>query len=81
MKKQTKRIDCLGDMCPMPVMKLQAYLENIEKGETIDLVTDHSCAVSTIETFCRQKNLSYDVVEPMMGIWEISIKKKANRLP
>ena len=53
-------IDCLGDMCPIPIMKLK-------------LVTDHSCVVESIGSYCRKMHLKMETVEPMNGIWELYI--------
>ncbi len=38
-----KKIDCLGDMCPVPVMKLQRETKKMKPGESVLLITDHSC--------------------------------------
>lgn len=68
-----KRIDCLGDICPVPIMKLQKELKTIINGEEVLLVTDHSCTCSTVEEFCREKRLSCIIDEVMNGVWEITI--------
>lgn len=67
-------IDCLGDMCPIPILKLKQCQEIKEKGGQLKLVTDHSCVVESISGYCRQKKLSIKVVEPMNGIWEIYVE-------
>ena len=59
-----KDVICLGDMCPIPLMKLKQCKELKNKGEQIKLVTDHSCSVESIT-----------VTEPMNGIWELFIEK------
>lgn len=66
-------MDCLGDMCPIPIMKLKQCQEIKERGGKVKLVTDHSCVVESIGNYCRSKHLKFEVVEPMNGIWELYI--------
>lgn len=67
-------LDCLGDMCPIPIMKLKQCKQIKEKGGQLKLVTDHSCVVESISDYCRKQKLQIHVVEPMNGIWELYIK-------
>ncbi len=68
-------INCLGDMCPIPLMKLKECKALKAKGDTVMLVTDHSCSVESITDFCKKNGLGLSVVEPMNGIWELTIEK------
>ena len=70
-----KDVICLGDMCPIPLMKLKQCKELKTKGESIKLVTDHSCSVESITDFCSKNNLAIEIKEPMNGIWELYITK------
>ena len=69
-----KEINCLGDMCPVPIMKLQQCKE-LKQGESIMLVTDHSCVVESVSDFCTKNGLTCKVVEPMNGIWELYMER------
>lgn len=69
-----KEINCLGDMCPVPIMKLQQCKE-LKNGESVKLITDHSCVVESIGDFCTKSGLMYKIVEPMNGIWELYIER------
>ena len=73
-----KTIDCLGEMCPVPVMKLQGVMDTIQKGEAYLIVTDHSCTLSNIKSFCQMHHLYWNAAEVMNGVWEITIS--ANKL-
>lgn len=66
-------INCLGDMCPIPIMKLTSYLKTRNKEEPIKLTTDHSCVVESVTDFCRKNKMGLEVEEPMNGIWELFI--------
>lgn len=70
-----QKLDCLGDMCPVPVMKLQ-QCENMQKsGDSVLLVTDHSCVLESITGYCRRNKLLLSVVEPVNGVWELTVTK------
>lgn len=71
-----ENINCLGDMCPLPLLKLRQCKELTEKGQTVKLVTDHSCSVESITEFCQKNNLDIQITEPMNGIWELFISPK-----
>jgi len=67
------KIDCLGDMCPVPVLRLKTVIDSIKNGEECMLVTDHSCTISNIEAFCKANNLKFDTEEVINGVWEVII--------
>ena len=71
-----KDLICLGDMCPIPLMKLQQCKELKSTDETVKLVTDHSCSVESITEFCKKNELDVTITEPMNGIWELFIQKR-----
>ena len=45
-------------MCPLPIIKLQQCKNLTKKGQTIKLVTDHSCSVESITDFCKKNKIS-----------------------
>lgn len=69
-----KELNCLGDMCPIPMMKLK-NCSKLRPGEKIKLITDHSCVVESITEYCRKNKFSIETVEPMNGIWELYIER------
>lgn len=69
-------LDCLGDMCPIPIMKLKQCDKLTKKGDQVKLITDHSCVLESVTGYCKGKGLSMSVAEPMNGIWEITVEKK-----
>lgn len=70
-------IDCLGEMCPVPLMRLQKTLKETGKSGEILLVTDHSCVPKSIADFCRSKKLGFRADEVINGVWELHITPKA----
>ncbi len=69
-----KEINCLGDMCPVPIMKLKQCKE-LKAGESLKLITDHSCVVESITEYCQKHAFHIQSEEPMNGIWELTISR------
>ncbi len=38
-------IDCLGEACPVPLVKTEKALEKLEKDDVLIVQVDHSCAM------------------------------------
>lgn len=68
-------IDCLGDMCPVPIIKIQKELKKMKSGASIKVITDHSCVAESIKSHFKHNDISLELDEVTNGIWEIIIKK------
>lgn len=73
MKEHIDIVDCFGDMCPIPMIKIEIQLAKMEPGEEFMLVTDHSCTItSVIEKYSNQVT---SIEEVILGVWEVNFKK------
>ena len=70
------KIDCFGDICPVPLLKMQSELEHIQSGETFLMVVDHSCVIESIKDYLSKTKCDYEVDEILNGVWEICVTKK-----
>lgn len=71
-----KKIDCLGEFCPIPILKLKEELKKQPKGGCFMVVTDHSCVLQSItDHFKKSGAVSLDVEEVINGVWEITVNK------
>src|SRR2546423_13763264 len=43
-----KQLDVRGEICPYPMMKASDALKKLPQGETLQVLTDHAPALSTI---------------------------------
>ena len=68
-----KTVDCLGDMCPIPIIKTRRALNKANSGETIKVVTDHSCVLDAIIDNFKKHRIEHE--EVINGVWEIFITK------
>lgn len=68
-------MDCFGDMCPVPILKIEQKLKEISAGDEFMLVTDHSCTIESIKQKYSNRNVVCRIEEVMNGVWEVYIKK------
>jgi TusA-related sulfurtransferase len=68
-----KKMNCIGDMCPVPIIKIIKELPKLEEGKALEVVTDHSCVVQSIKDKFKDNKL--EIEEVMNGVWEIRIYK------
>lgn len=70
------QIDCVGEMCPVPLVKAQIQYKKISPGDSITIITDHSCTAQNLKDAFKKFPCEIKVEEED-GIWEISIMKLA----
>lgn len=69
------KIDCFGDICPVPLIKIQQTLSKIKHGDSFMIVVDHSCVMESINEYYADTKHTIDSDEVMNGVWEIIITK------
>lgn len=69
------KIDCFGEICPVPLIKLQKKMKLLQRGETVMLVVDHSCSLEAIKEYYNDQEHIIHVEEVINGVWEITVKK------
>lgn len=52
-KKANKELDCLGLYCPEPVFKTRLALDEMETGETLEVLADDPAAESDIRSLVK----------------------------
>lgn len=71
-----KKIDCLGEFCPIPILKIKEALKTLPKGDSFMVVTDHSCVLQSItDHFKKSTTVSLEEEEVINGVWEIIVTK------
>jgi TusA-related sulfurtransferase len=74
-----KKIDCLGEICPIPILRIKEELKTLQKGQSFMLVTDHSCVLQSIsDHFKKSSCIQIEPEEVINGVWEIIICKGAS---
>ncbi len=57
----TRTLDARGLSCPMPLLKTKKALENMEKGEILEVLTTDQGSKNDIPSFCKKKG--YQLLE------------------
>ncbi len=70
-----KVIDSFGEMCPIPVLRIQEEIRGMNSGESFMIVVDHSCVVESIRDKYKGKKIEMIIDEVMNGVWEITFTK------
>lgn len=75
MEKPNHTIDSLGDICPLPLVKAKKLYESMCSGDSLKIITDHSCVVSSLNEYFIHFPCTIFIEEVLNGVWEIYIKK------
>lgn len=69
------RLDCMGEACPVPLIKTQKKIVELKVGDTLIVEIDHSCAMKNVPEWARKEGHNVDIEETSEGEWEIYIEK------
>jgi TusA-related sulfurtransferase len=67
-------IDCLGEFCPMPVIKLNKAVQGAAPGTTIEILSDDEGSKVDIPVWCRMRGQDLVSQEERDGAWAFTIK-------
>ena len=70
-----KELDCLGEACPIPLVKAQDALKDMEIGDLLIVEIDHSCAMKNLPEWARDAGHNVEIEEAGEGQWEVFIEK------
>ncbi len=70
-----RELDCLGEACPVPLIKTQKEIESMEVGDVLIVNIDHSCAMKNVPDWAREAGHAVELEEVDEGEWNIVIEK------
>lgn len=68
-------LDCLGEACPVPLIKTEKALAELEPGDVLIVQMDHSCAMKNVPEWARKQGHNVEIEEVDDGEWECFIEK------
>ncbi|HEY4182837.1 MAG TPA: sulfurtransferase TusA family protein [Kofleriaceae bacterium] len=68
-------VDLRGEVCPFTFVRTKLALEAVAIGETVSVIVDHEPASRTIPRSAREWGQDVIGVEPLDGMWRISIRR------
>ncbi len=70
-------LDCMGEACPVPLIKTQNKMKELAVGDVLIVQIDHSCAMKNLPDWARGEGHNVEVEEVADGEWEVVIEKTA----
>ncbi len=68
-------LDCLGEACPVPLMKTEKKMKDLKTGDVLVVHIDHSCAMKNVPEWARTQGHNVEVDEVDDGEWDVVIEK------
>jgi TusA-related sulfurtransferase len=68
-------LDCLGEACPIPLMKVEKKMAELSVGDVLIVAIDHSCAMKNVPEWARAQGHNVEIDEVDDGEWEVVIEK------
>ena len=68
-------LDCMGDACPIPIVKTEKALEKLDIDDILIVQIDHSCAMKNLPEWARDAGHNVEIEEVDDGEWEVVIEK------
>ena len=68
-------LDCLGEACPVPLMKAEKKMKDLSAGDVLIVHIDHSCAMKNVPEWARSQGYNVEVDEVDDGEWDVVIEK------
>ena len=68
-------LDCMGEACPVPLIKAENKLNTLDIGDLLIVQIDHSCAMKNVPEWARKEGHNVEIEEVDDGEWEIFIEK------
>jgi TusA-related sulfurtransferase len=72
---QEVELDCLGEACPVPLVKTQKKLDTLAIGDVLIVHIDHSCAMKNVPEWARGAGHNVEIEEIGEGEWDVVIEK------
>lgn len=73
-ESKVKRINVLGETCPVPLVEVRKAIRKASEGEIIDITGDHSSSKKEIPMAIEEMNHEMLGVEEENGKWRIRIQ-------
>lgn len=68
-------LDCMGEACPVPLIKAEKELNKLDAGDVLIVEIDHSCAMKNVPEWARKEGHNVEIEEVEDGEWEVIIEK------
>jgi len=74
-EKEIRKLDLRGEICPYPMLKTNEELDSDKDINILEVLTDHSPALSTIPPQALKRGYEVEIDEIDNSEWKITLKK------
>ena len=74
-EKEIRKLDLRGEICPYPMLKTNEELDSDKEINILEVLTDHSPALSTIPPQALKRGYDVEIDEIDNSEWKITLKK------
>lgn len=74
-EKEVRKLDLRGEICPYPMLKTNEELDGDKEINILEVLTDHSPALSTIPPQALKRGYEVEIDEIDNSEWKITLKK------
>lgn len=67
-------VDCLGEFCPMPIVKLSKAVASADPGTVVEVLSDDEAAKVDIPVWCRMKRHEFVGREDRARGWSFLVR-------
>lgn len=71
----TKTLDCSGLLCPMPVVKTKKFLQTMEIGEVVEMISTDPGSIPDMQAWAKQTGHELLDARDESGKYRFFIKK------
>ena len=69
------RLDCIGDTCPRPQLKLKKSIKGMESGEIVEVLINNPPFLETLPTLCPETGATHFDSLKKPNLWKLYIQK------
>jgi TusA-related sulfurtransferase len=74
----SKTLDLRGEICPYPMLKTNEELDSNKELNILEVITDHSPALSTIPPQAVKRGYEVEIMEINNSEWKLILTKENN---
>lgn len=69
-------LDCVGLYCPMPIIQTKEKIDQMAKGEVLEVIADDKGIVADMPAWCKSTGNDLVGMEERGGEWHVYVKKR-----
>jgi len=73
--KADETLDCLGLMCPMPIVKTALKMKTMAKGMVLEVVSDDKGIKADMPAWCKATGNEFLSMEEDHGVFRVYVRK------